>query len=86
MMNYRKHYICSQPVGFVDSIFLHHVCLLHKSFYGLKQAPRALYDRLTSYLLTLGFNMSPSNDPLLLNTSLHFESRLLRFLIFLHVL
>jgi hypothetical protein len=31
------------------------VCRLNKSLYGLKQAPRAWYDRLSTFLKTLGF-------------------------------
>ncbi|GKA43820.1 ribonuclease H-like domain-containing protein [Tanacetum coccineum] len=30
-----------QPLGFMDSRYPHHVCLLQRSLYGLKQAPRA---------------------------------------------
>jgi hypothetical protein len=32
-----------------------HVCRLHKSLYGLKQAPRAWYNRLSEFLLSIGF-------------------------------
>ncbi|GKE54709.1 ribonuclease H-like domain-containing protein, partial [Tanacetum coccineum] len=32
-----------QPLGFIDSRYPQHVCLLQKSLYGLKQAPRAWF-------------------------------------------
>ena len=34
------------------------VCRLKKALYGLKQAPRAWYDRINSYLMSLGFTRS----------------------------
>jgi len=45
----------AQPPGFVDSAMSSHVCCLHKSLYGLKQAPRAWYNRLSEFLLSIGF-------------------------------
>jgi len=45
----------SQPLGFVNSHFLHYVCMLHKALYGLKQAPRAWYNTLKDFLITYGF-------------------------------
>ena len=53
-----------QPLGFVDSTVPTHICKLHKSIYGLKQAPRAWYDKLSSFLLTLGFKQSKSDSSL----------------------
>jgi len=53
-----------QPSGFVDSTMPTHICKLHKSIYGLKQAPRAWYDKLSSFLLTLGFQQSKSDSSL----------------------
>jgi hypothetical protein len=47
-----------QPQGFVDKDYLHHVCRLHKSLYGLKQVPRAWFNRLSQFLLDLGFKAS----------------------------
>ena len=40
------------------------VCRLHKSLYGLKQAPRALYERLHTYLVNIGFEMTNGNSNL----------------------
>jgi len=48
----------AQPPGFVDSAMSSHVCRLHKSLYGLKQAPRAWYNRLSEFLLSIGFQAS----------------------------
>ena len=45
----------AQPPGFVDPTFPSHVCRLHKSLYGLKQAPRAWYNRLSEFLISIGF-------------------------------
>jgi hypothetical protein len=45
-----------QPKGFQDPHHPDHVYKLKKALYGLKQAPRAWYKRLTTYLLTKGFN------------------------------
>jgi hypothetical protein len=44
-----------QPKGFVDTDNPHFVYKLHKVLYGLKQAPRAWFNRLSSFLLELGF-------------------------------
>ena len=44
-----------QPKGFEDSHFPNHVLRLKKALYSLKQAPRVWYDRLTHYLLDIGF-------------------------------
>jgi len=41
-----------------------HICKLYKSIYGLKQAPHAWYDKLSSFLLTLGFQQSKSDSSL----------------------
>jgi hypothetical protein len=47
-----------QPKGFVDKNHPHSVCKLQKAIYGLKQAPRAWFNRLSSYLLDIGFTAS----------------------------
>jgi len=54
----------SQPPGFVNPMHPDAVCLLKKALYGLKQAPRALYKRLSSCLLELGFQGSKSDNSL----------------------
>ncbi|KAG9447713.1 hypothetical protein H6P81_013841 [Aristolochia fimbriata] len=54
-----------QPSGFQDKTHPDAVCRLNKSLYGLKQSPRAWYQRLTSYLLDLGFTLSKADSSLL---------------------
>lgn len=53
-----------QPPGFIDSKHPDYVCLLKKSLYGLKQAPRAWFDRLSQFLLHLGFYCSKADSSL----------------------
>ena len=38
-----------------------HVCFLSRSLYGLKQAPRAWYQRIATFLQTLGFTSTRSD-------------------------
>ena len=51
-----------QPQGFVDKIHPHYVCKLNKSLYGLKQTPCAWYQKLSNFLLSIGF-INSSVDP-----------------------
>lgn len=44
-----------QPPGYEDPLWPDHVCRLNKTIYGLKQSPRAWYNKLSSYLIKLGF-------------------------------
>nr|GEV19348.1 ribonuclease H-like domain-containing protein [Tanacetum cinerariifolium] len=53
-----------QPSGFVDSRFLHHVCLVQRSLYGLKQAPHAWFQRFVGYALRMGFTSSRCDSSL----------------------
>ncbi|KAJ9552126.1 hypothetical protein OSB04_016171 [Centaurea solstitialis] len=48
----------TQPPGYIDPQYPHHICKLKKSLYGLKQAPRAWYNELTQFLLRFGFRKS----------------------------
>ena len=41
-----------------------HVCRLKKAPYGLKQAPRTWYDRIDSFVSSLGFTKSKANSNL----------------------
>jgi hypothetical protein len=68
-----------QPQGFVDKEYPHYVCKLQKSLYGLKQAPRAWFNRLSSFLLELGFIASLVDPSLFLY---HFGSIRLFLLIY----
>lgn len=53
----------SQPPGFESKLHhSHYICRLKKSVYGLKQTPRAWNEGFTSFLLSLGFQVS-SADP-----------------------
>ena len=54
----------AQPPGFVDPALPSHVFRLHKSLYGLKQAPRAWYNRLSEFLLSIGFQTSKGDTSL----------------------
>ncbi|XP_071729605.1 uncharacterized mitochondrial protein AtMg00810-like [Rutidosis leptorrhynchoides] len=53
-----------QPLGFRDTKYLNHVCLLQKSLYGLKQAPRAWYQRFADFVNTIGFVHSRCDNSL----------------------
>ncbi|KAK4359715.1 hypothetical protein RND71_021944 [Anisodus tanguticus] len=54
----------SQPLGFIDSKYPKHVCLLKKSLYGLKQSPRAWYTRFADFISSTGFTHSRSDNSL----------------------
>jgi len=45
----------SQPPGFEDHKHPDHVFKLKKALYGLKEAPRQWYERLSSFLLSQGY-------------------------------
>ena len=51
-----------QPLGFETHDRESHVCRLKKSLYGLKQAPRTWYERIDSFLSSLGFTKSKANS------------------------
>ncbi|MCO5554453.1 hypothetical protein L7F22_007983 [Adiantum nelumboides] len=53
-----------QPPGFVKKGAENKVCRLHKALYGLKQAPRAWYQKIHAYLISLGFQNSPTESTL----------------------
>lgn len=53
-----------QPAGFVDASRTDFVCSLSKSLYGLKQAPRAWYTRLATFLGSMGFRPTRSDNSL----------------------
>ncbi|KAL9233675.1 hypothetical protein vseg_008639 [Gypsophila vaccaria] len=53
-----------QPPGFRDHSRPDHVCLLKKSLYGLKQAPGVWYQRFATYVSTIGFTQSKSDNSL----------------------
>ncbi|CAM8925893.1 unnamed protein product [Rhodiola kirilowii] len=45
----------AHPKGFEDPHYPDHVYKLKKALYGLKQAPRAWYERLTQFLMSMGY-------------------------------
>ncbi|GKB69513.1 ribonuclease H-like domain-containing protein [Tanacetum coccineum] len=47
-----------QSLGFRDSAYPNHVCLLKQSLYGLKQAPRAWFQCFAAYITRVGFHHS----------------------------
>nr|GEZ22275.1 retrovirus-related Pol polyprotein from transposon TNT 1-94 [Tanacetum cinerariifolium] len=48
--------LCQSTEGFVDPDQPTHVYRLKKALYGLKQAPRAWYDKLSRFLMSIGFS------------------------------
>ncbi|XP_022023806.1 uncharacterized mitochondrial protein AtMg00810-like [Helianthus annuus] len=67
-----------QPPGFEEPKQPTHVCKLNRALYGLKQAPRASFQRLSTFLIVLGFQNSRA-DPSLFIYNHH------GVLIYLHV-
>lgn len=55
-----------QPLGFVDSWFLSHVCRLRKSLYRLKQAPHTWYTRFSTFITSQGFWSSTCDSSLII--------------------
>ena len=55
-----------QPQGFEVEYRHTHVCKLKNSLYGLKQAPRAWYERIDSFLSSMGFTKSKADPNLYL--------------------
>ena len=54
----------SIPQGYAQATSPNTVCRLKKSLYGLKQANRQWFDKLTTFLLSLGFIQSYADTPL----------------------
>ncbi|KAL8107926.1 hypothetical protein AgCh_024361 [Apium graveolens] len=62
--NLNEEVYMRQPPGYIDQRFPDYVCKLIKSIYGLKQASRTWYQRLSSYLLEIGFISSKVDSSL----------------------
>ena len=56
--------VLEQPLGFETHDMESHVCRLKKALYGLKQAPRTWYDRIDSFLSSLGFTKNKADSNL----------------------
>ena len=57
----------AQPPGFIDTQHPSYVCKLKKVLYGLKQAPRVWYSKLSSALVSWGFQHSKSDPSLFIH-------------------
>ena len=55
-----------QPLSYEDLDHPNHVCKLKKALYGLKQAPQAWHERISQYLVTIGFVMADADHSLYL--------------------
>lgn len=64
-----KNQSMEQPSGFLHSTFPSHVCGLKKALYGLKQGPRAWFDRLSKFLLNMGFFCTTADPSLFVSHS-----------------
>ena len=53
-----------KPLSFETHDRETHVCKLKKSLYGLKQVPRTWYEKIDSFLSSLGFTKSKSDSNL----------------------
>ncbi|MCO5580915.1 hypothetical protein L7F22_034788 [Adiantum nelumboides] len=54
----QKEVYVEQPPGYEDGKHPNYVCWFCKALFGLNQPPRAWHDRITEYLLRIGFHMS----------------------------
>ena len=54
----------TQPLGFETHDRKNHVCKLKKALYGLNHALRTWYDRIDSFLTSLGFTKSKADSNL----------------------
>ena len=53
-----------QPIDFETHDRESHVCILKKSLYGLKQAPKTWYNKIDSFLSSLGFTKRKADSNL----------------------
>ena len=58
-----------QPPGYEDESHTDYVCKLRKALYGLKQAPRAWHQKITEFLVAIGFCMSEADHSLYVRKS-----------------
>ena len=62
----RKSFTSNKSQGFEVEDRWTHVCKLKKALYGLKQAPQAWYERIDSFLSSMGFTKSKADPNLYL--------------------
>ena len=60
-----------QPQGYVHPQYPQKVCKLVKALYGLKQAPRQWFEKISGYLISIGFQVSPADPSLFVRKSAH---------------
>ncbi|RVW43508.1 Retrovirus-related Pol polyprotein from transposon RE1 [Vitis vinifera] len=61
----------AQPPGFLHPNHPNKVCKLKKALYGLKQSPRAWFTKLSSALLSWGFNSSRTDSSMFVHFGTH---------------
>ncbi|RVX04841.1 Retrovirus-related Pol polyprotein from transposon RE1 [Vitis vinifera] len=61
----------AQPPGFLHPNHPNKVCKLKKALYGLKQSPRAWFTKLSSALLSWGFNSSRTDSSMFVHFGRH---------------
>ena len=62
----KKEVCIEKPQGFEVEDIHTHVCNLKTALYGLKQAPRPWYQRIDSFLFSMGFTKSKADPNLYL--------------------
>lgn len=60
----REEVYMHQPHGYVHPRYPHYVCKLKRALYGLKQAPRAWCERISRFLMSLGYMQSKADHSL----------------------
>ena len=60
-----------QPQVYVHPQYPQKVCKLVKALYGLKQAPRQWFEKISGYLISIGFQVSSTDPSLFVRKSAH---------------
>ena len=64
-----KEVYMDQPPSYEDESHQDYVCKMSKDFYGLKQAPRAWHQKITKFLVSIGFCISEAEHSLYVRKS-----------------